>query len=501
MDPDRAPLRLTAEEMRRFGYAAVDLVIDRLTGPRAPRPGRPDTDRLRREPIPTGRRPPEEVLGQVAADILPPEAVTDDPRHFSYLPGAGNYVGAIADFMASSANVSTEHWLAGERAARVEEVVLDWVRVAYGLPETAGGLFTGGGIASTLTALHAARAERLGRPDARGRVYVGDQSNPAIARGLAYLGFGSAQVRTLTTDGRAALDPADLEAAIRADRAEAGRDAGATPFCVVATAGTMSTGAVDPLEEIADICAEHGVWLHVDATYGGAATVVQQGRRLLRGLERADSIAVDPYKWWSRSYDVGCTLFRDGGVLRRAFPTFAGHPAGDRDAHDPANVHDNDARPSHGFHALHLWMSLQVFGLDTIHDAVEHGIALAEYAEKLLRERAHWRIVTPAQLGIVTFRPHLPQLPPDAVDRITGAVARATLDDGHALVLTTDVGGRPVLRLRTTHPETVLEDLTSTIALLDRLLDAETTISLTGSHTESHTEPGPVQPRFPRGPE
>lgn len=456
--------------MCELGHAAVEFVVDRLARiddlPVARRSSRPELEALLREPVPCGPREPLEVLDRVVHTILPACAATDHPRFFSYVPGPSNYVSAVADFLASGANVFAGHWLVGAGAAQVEIVVVDWLRQVFGLPEAAGGTLTSGGTAATLVAVHAARVDRLGQMPGHGaRLYVSDQTHAAIIRGLGFQGFARSQLRRIAARPDMTMDPRALEASIAADR-----DSGATPMCVIATAGTTSTGAVDPLAAIADVCEQHRVWLHVDAAYGGAAVLTERGRRLLRGLERADSIAVDPHKWWFQPYEVGCVLVRDAEVLRRAYTLHAEYLTETRSTADPVNFYDYGPQLTRSFRALKLWMSLQVFGLDAIRSAVEHGLTMAEQAELLLRDRPHWRIVTPAQLGIVTFEPHLPHHAPDRVRGITRAIAEDTIHDGHALVLTTDLGTGPVLRMCTTHPETTTSDLTSTVDLLDRLL-------------------------------
>ncbi|WP_344219131.1 pyridoxal phosphate-dependent decarboxylase family protein, partial [Kribbella sancticallisti] len=239
---------------------------------------------------------------------------------------------------------------------------------------------------------------------------------------------------------------------------------------------TTSTGAVDPLDEIAGLCAEKGLWLHVDAAYGGAAVLTKQGEELLHGLSRADSIAIDPHKWWFQPYEAGCLLVRDADVLRRTYSLHAEYLTETRGV-EPVNFYDYGPQLTRSFRALKLWMTIQVFGLDALRAGVAHGISMAEYAESLLRERPQWMVVTPAQLGILTFRPNLPEGSSPAADRIVRAVAEEMLNDGHALVLTTDLGSGPVLRLCVTHPQTTHEDLETTVDRLTQMLQRQVDIA------------------------
>jgi aromatic-L-amino-acid/L-tryptophan decarboxylase len=462
------PLRLTPAAMRTLGYRAVDAIVDRLVGlaeqPVA-RPWRPAelADRLR-EPVPMAPTDPADVLDRVITQVFGACAATDHPRFFSYVPGPSNYVGAIADFLAAGFNVFSGHWLVGAGAAEVEMTVLDWLRDLVGLPAEAGGIFASGGTEASLIAVHAARKHRCGAPDPRSLVYISDQTHASITRGLAYLGWAPAQVRTLATGAGGVFDPDLLERRIVADRR-----AGCRPLLVVATAGSTSTGAVDPLEALGEVCQRQTTWLHVDAAYGGAAMLVPEGRRLLQGIERADSIAIDPHKWWFQPYGAGCVLVRDAALLRDAY-TLHSEVLTETRAGEPVNFYDYGPELTRSFRALKLWMSLQVFGLDAFSAAVQHGIRLADVAERLIDAHDDWQVVTRAQLGIVTFRPRLPRRSEAEVDDVTRRIATASLDRGHALVLTTEVGGRAVLRLCTTHPETTPADLSGTLDHLTGLL-------------------------------
>jgi glutamate/tyrosine decarboxylase-like PLP-dependent enzyme len=264
--------------------------------------------------------------------------------------------------------------------------------------------------------------------------------------------------------------------------------AGLWPTCVVATAGTTNTGAVDPLDELADVCAAHDLWLHVDGAYGAAAVLSERGQELLGGIGRADSIALDPHKWWYQPYETGCVLVRDESALVDAYSMNAEYLRETRHGSAPLNYYDVGPQLTRGFRALKLWTSFKTFGLDAFRQAVEHGIALAEHAEKCLGER--WEIVSPAQLAILTFRPRLPGATDEQVDAVTRRIATATLEDGFALVLTTEIHGRPVLRLCVTHPETTADDIEKTIALLERLADEAIRLSPGGSDPASPPRSG-----------
>jgi glutamate/tyrosine decarboxylase-like PLP-dependent enzyme len=242
---------------------------------------------------------------------------------------------------------------------------------------------------------------------------------------------------------------------VAADRAQ-----GRRPFCVIATAGSTNTGAVDPLSALADLCAAESLWLHVDAAYGGPAVLCEAGRALLAGVERADSIAVDPHKWLFQPYECGVVLVRHEGALPAAFalhPEYLADVAG-RTAE--VNFFDRGVQLTRGFRALKLWMTIKAFGLAAMRCGIEHGIRTAERAEELLRS-AGWEIETPAQLGIVSFRRG------DDAERHLRTVAEMQAE-GVAAISSTLLHGVTVLRMCTINPATTIADLEATVAALER---------------------------------
>jgi aromatic-L-amino-acid/L-tryptophan decarboxylase len=468
------PLALSPETMRALGYRVIDHLVDRLTGldsrPATGTASRRAMEEKLREPIPEGGTAPDAVLDRVLRDVFPHVISVDHPRFFAFVPGPSNFVGLLADTLAAGHNVFAGHWLAGAGAAEIEIVTIDWLRTLCGFPPSTAGLFVSGGSVATLTALTAARHAILGRHQDDAIVYASDQTHNSLAKDLRVLGFAPGQLRTLPSDEGFRLSAAGLGQAIADDRA-----AGRRPFCVVANAGTTSTGAVDPLPELAAICRAEGLWLHVDGAYGAAAVLTESGRATLRGMELADSLTLDPHKWWFQPYEMGCVLVRDARVLRAAFATDAeaAYLADTRQADTTwtageVNFYEYGVQLTRAFRALKLWMSLQVFGLDAFRQAVAQGIALAEVAERRLRAAPHWEVVTPAQLGVVTFRYVPPGASAAEVDACNRAIVAPMLADGYAVVTSTALRGRPVLRLCPIHPAATEQEIVETIARLER---------------------------------
>lgn len=463
------PLRLPAENMRKVGYRAVDEIVHHLSTVRERPVGRPhdraELERILDLDIPSGPTEAQDVLDHVVRLLSSTITHTDHPRFMAYVPGPSTFAGPLADFLASGFNVHAAGWILGAGPAIVEQATIDWLRQMCRLPETSGGLFLSGGTMANLVAVHAARVDRS--PAAGGHelvLYVTTQTHASIRRGLRFLGFDDRQVHTVAVDENYRLDPSALDAAIRRDRR-----LGRWPLCVVATAGTTNAGTVDPLPAIAEVCERHGVWLHVDAAYGAPAMLTDAGQKVLAGLDLADSIAVDAHKWLFQPYGCGCLLVRNARTLTAAYHLHAEYLTENRLGDEPLSYYDYGPELTRRFRALKLWMSLRMFGVDAFRDAVAHGIALAERAQALLAARPHWSVTTPAQLGIVTFRPHAAELPPADVDALTRDIAAKTLPDGFAMVLSTELDGRPVLRLCTTHPETSEADVAAVIDRLEAL--------------------------------
>jgi glutamate/tyrosine decarboxylase-like PLP-dependent enzyme len=450
------PLSLAPEEFRRLGYRVVDLVVDHLAGLRDLPPivpgDRAALDARLREPPPAAPGDLDEALTLAADVVLRHMQHGDHPRFFARVPGPSSPVGMLGDALAGGMNAIATSWVGGSGPAALELVVIDWLAELLGMPAGTEGVLLSGGSVSSLTALHAARHAKLGGHDPAATVYLSDQTHASIARGLRVLGFAPERIRALPTDPEFRLTVDAVAEAIAQDRA-----AGLRPFCLIATAGTTNTGAVDPLDGLADLAAAHDLWLHVDGAYGAPAALTPQGGRLLAGLERADSLAIDPHKWLFAPYEIGALLVRAPGALEAAF---AMDPEYLRDSTGEVNLRDRGPQLTRTTRALKLWLTIKAFGVDAIRDGIARGIGLAERAEARLRATPGWEIVTPAQLAVVTF----------AHERAAPAtVAARAVDDGYAALTSTVLHGRPVLRLCTINPRTTDAEIDATVARLTEL--------------------------------
>jgi glutamate/tyrosine decarboxylase-like PLP-dependent enzyme len=458
---DRFRIGLSRKEMREFGYAIVDLLAEHFAGGSSERVGA-KSDAAKLIPMfdcdpPESGRDPSELLSQLERDVIPNNLHVDHPRFFAFVPGPNNFVSVMADALAAGFNVFNGTWFGGSAAAAVELGVVRWLCRTCGFPNTAGGLFVSGGSMANLTALVAARHALLQDRTEGAIVYFSDQTHSSVERALRVIGFLPEQLRKLPSDESFQLSIETLRDAIKSDRAKSLR-----PFCVIANAGTTNTGSVDPLNELADLAAKEKLWLHVDGAFGAASILSERGRALLGGLERADSISLDPHKWLFQSFECGCVLVRDVALLKSAFQITADYL---RDVHRDAeqfNPCDHGVQLTRSFRALKVWLSLQTFGLAAFREAITRGFELAEIAERELRSREGWEILSPARMATVCFRF-------GKSDNVQTKLVDATMDDGYALLTSTTLRGAVALRLCTINPRTTDDDVIGTIDRLDKL--------------------------------
>ena len=441
------PLALDAATMRAMGYAVVDLLVDRIEGLSAGPVLRTATagemaERLA-EPAPEEGRPFEELLGRLDREVLPFVGHFDHPRFFGYIPGAGTWPAALGDLIAAATNIDSGSWRESAGPSQLELTVLDWFREWIDYPETAAGVLVSGGSAANLTAIACAREALVG-PMSPGIVaYVGDQSHSSVARACRHLGFRPDQIRILPTDDDLRIRLDDLVAAIDAD-ATAGR----VPFLVVANAGTTNTGAVDDLEAISAVTRDRGLWLHVDGAYGAFAALTDRGRAAMPGLRLADSVTLDPHKWLAMPFEVGCLMVRDGAALERAFelhPEYLQEFGAERRA---VNFADRGLQLTRSSRAIKVWLAIQTFGVDAFRAVIDRALDLTLRAQAAIQADPRLELVTPASLGILTFRRRgAPGDDPDAVDRANERIVAALARAGDVLLTSTVIRGRYAIRL------------------------------------------------------
>jgi len=463
----RGDLQISPERMLELANLASRLVVERVNGlgdePAWRGATRAELEALLREAAPEQGRPAEEVIQRAARDILPIAGRVDHPRFFAFVPSSPTWPGVLADYMAAGHNIFAGTWLGGAGPSQVELVVLDWFRDWIGYPDTAGGLFTSGGSAASLDAFVAAR-EHAGAPE-RATVYMSDQSHTALIRAATIVGIRPQHVRIVASDDHFRADVAQLRRMVTEDR-----DAGYTPVAVCANAGATNTGAVDPLDVMADLCEELGLWFHVDAAYGGFAVLTARGKALLRGMERADSIAMDAHKWLFQPFEAGCLMVKDVRRLEAAFTVHPEYLQDTRWGAEHPNFSDRGLQLSRSLRALKVWMSIQTFGVAAFREAIGRGIELAERAEAYVRSSDLLEIAHPASLGVVCFRvdPRGSDLDETRLEAINEAVQARVIETGIAMMSSTRLRGRYSLRLCILNHNTRWDDVERTLTAIER---------------------------------
>ncbi len=403
-----------------------------------------------------------ELIAYFDGAVARPGIATVSPRFMGYVPGGGLFHSALADFLAAATNKYAGFASAAPGAVRLENATAEWIARVIGFPETAAGTLTSGGSLANLTAIVAARDAR--DAEGGGAVYLTRFAHHCIDKGLHIAGRRNAPRRLIPTDARHRMDVGALAEALERDRA-----ADIRPWLVVASAGTVDTGAVDPLAEIAALCARHGAWLHVDGAYGGLFMLCEEGRAALRGLDAADSVALDPHKTLFLPYGTGAVVVRDGRDLLGAFSASADYiqPLGESGVGpSPADLSPELTRH---FRALRLWLPLQLAGVGAFRAAQSEKIALARHFHARLSALPGWEVGPAPDLSIVAFR-----FRPESgdTDAFNDRLLRRLQADGRVFLSGTRIDGAPWLRCAILSFRTHLTHIDETIDVLARTIVA-----------------------------
>ncbi|HEX6371855.1 MAG TPA: aminotransferase class I/II-fold pyridoxal phosphate-dependent enzyme [Longimicrobium sp.] len=396
--------------------------------------------------LPIGERgaPLEEVMELLERDVVRPGGHPASPGHLAYIPGGGIYHSALADYLAAVTNKYAGIFFTGPGPVRMENQVVRWAADLVGYPATAGGSIASGGSLATLTAVTTARdAHGLRGADyASAVVYLTTQAHHAVEKALRIAGLGEAPVRQVALDERFRMRPDALAEAIAADRA-----AGLRPWLIVAAAGATDTGAVDPLDALADVAQRAGCWLHVDAAYGGFFMMTEQGRAVLAGIERSDSVVLDPHKSLFLPWGAGMVLVRDVGALAEAH---AGTGSYMQDAlrADPGEVSPADVSPelSKPWRSLRMWLPLVLLGTAPFRAALEEKLLLTRYFYDEVRALG-FEVGPEPDLSIVTFRWAPAGMSLERTNALNEAIVEAVRADGRIFLSSTMLDGRFTLRM------------------------------------------------------
>lgn len=341
-----------------------------------------------------------EQLLELLFDRLAPRSFNSaGPGFMAYIPGGGLFHTALADLIADSLNRYTTVWAAAPGLAEVEASVIRWFCDMVGYPASSGGFLSSGGSMANLSAVVAARRDRLRTRLHYGTIYTSDQTHHSVLKAAMIAGIPPENVRQIESDEQFRIRPDLLERRVMSDRAM-----GYEPFLVCSNAGTTNSGAVDPLEEIAELAVRHSLWFHVDAAYGGLFMLTERGRERMRGIERADSITLDPHKGLFLPYGTGCLIVRQVGTLRRAFSVRADYMPALQDTDAQIDISEISPELTRGFRGLRVWLPMKLLGQETFRRALDEKLDLIDVAENRLRSMPGIEIVARPQLSTLAFR-------------------------------------------------------------------------------------------------
>jgi len=465
------------ETFRQLALTAVDLAQSHLGGMREGAVYKPMTPEERRglleQALPDDGRDPGAILDLFRDAVLPHAMGNGHPRFFGWVNSPPAPLGVLAELLAAAMNPSCA---GGDHAAiYVERAAVRWLMELVGFP-TAGsmGLLVSGTSVATIVGLAAARhrvaaahgwdirAEGLQGNRPRLRAYVSAEGHSCLHKAAELLGLGASAVRTVPVDAKFRMDVTALRDAIATDRR-----AGELPFCVAASAGTVGTGAIDPLDPLAELCARERLWLHVDGAYGGLGGLAKELAPAYAGLERADSLALDPHKWLSVPVECGAVLVRDGALLRDTFslvPPYLRTEEG-KGFGGPPWFSEYGVQQTRGFRALKLWMVLQHLGRRGVAALVERHLALARHLMALVDAAPDLERLAPTALSIVAFRYAPPALRSDdaRLDVLNKRLMEQLQTDGEVFLTNTSVGGRFALRACVLHYATTSADVATLV--------------------------------------
>ena len=414
--------------------------------------------------IPTQGRDIQEVVKEMLNEVYSYGARVNHQRFFGFIPGPADLNSWMGDLMSSAYNLHGGCWLTSPTASFIEKTVINWLAQKIGYDTTkSSGLFVSGGSMANLTAMVAARDNKLSFEKIHlGTAYVSDQTHSSIKKALKISGINPKNIRKIPSDSNYKMKIDELENAIKEDIKN-----GLNPFVVIASAGTTNTGSIDPIPEISKICSKYNLWMHVDGAYGASILVSEKYNHLLNGIENADSVSWDAHKWLFQTYSCAMVIVKDKNNLSQSFSENPEYLR-DLDVNDGeinyGNIGIELTRPTR---SLKLWFTLQTLGTKEMSRRIEHGVHLAEYAKKVLNGLSNWEIVSEPSLAVINFRYIDEGLSKNEIDKLNNEISQKALKENFAGVFTTVLNEKVVLRICCINHETIELDIERTIKMLD----------------------------------
>ncbi len=396
-------LELPSEEMQKMGEAALKAAIDHIL--KLPQSPSHNLENARevvaslKEPSPEKGTDFDSLLEWLMNKVIPVSLTTPHPSYMAYIPGGGLYPAAIGDFLGAATNRYAGVSFAAPAASRLEANVLDWFAEWMGYPDSARGILTSGGSLANFSAIVAARRHLLGDDIHKGTLYTTDQAHHCIMKSAILAGIPEKNLRVLGTDDLFRAVPERFERAVKEDQGK-----GFKPFLIIGSAGTTNTGAVDPLHDLADLARNYGLWYHLDAAYGGFFNLCEKGRKKLSGIERSDSVVLDPHKGLFLPYGSGSLIVKEGERLRRAHMLTADYMQDLPTADGDISPTEYSPELSRSFRGLRVWFPLKLFGVQAFREALEEKLELTEWLYRSLRKEPGFEFMAEPELSVLPFR-------------------------------------------------------------------------------------------------
>ncbi|NUO81496.1 aminotransferase class V-fold PLP-dependent enzyme [candidate division KSB1 bacterium] len=396
-------LELSPEAMQRMGESYLRAIVDHLTNlPQSPRSNldnAAEIARALREPAPQSGTPVDELLQFLMQRVIPHSINSAHPAYLGYIPGGGLFPSAVAEFLAAAVNRYVGVWYAAPAAARLETNALEWFAEFMGYPAGTRGIFTSGGSLANFSAVIAARKHILNENISAGTIYLSDQTHHCVMKAAMLAGIPERNIRVLKSDEYFRAVPEFFELAIKADLKN-----GLRPFMIVGNAGTTNTGAIDPLRELAELSEKYSLWYHIDGAYGGFFNLCEEGKRKLLGVERSDSIVLDPHKGLFVPYGCGSLLVKDGERLRRSHVLKADYLQDQFTPEDETNFSEYSPELTRPFRGLQVWLPLKMFGVPAFRENLAEKLRLTEWMYERFLAEPGFECLSVPELSVITFR-------------------------------------------------------------------------------------------------
>jgi glutamate/tyrosine decarboxylase-like PLP-dependent enzyme len=428
---------------------------------------RADLNKALMAPAPAGPTDFDSIVATLEQHVFPYHAREPHPGFLAYIPSCPTFPALLGDWIATGYNFFSGVWPVAAGPNEIEMVVLEWIREWMGLDSGASGLLTSGGSAANTTAVVAARhaAVEKGGDIRKLVVYTSAQAHSSVVRAAWVAGIARDNVRVVDMDDRFRMNAESLRMAIESDRAQ-----GAEPFLVVASAGTTNTGSVDPIDDIANVCLQYGLWLHVDAAYAGFAALTAEGKKLLGRLDRADSLTLDPHKWLFVPFECGCLMVREPSRLADAFRISPEYLRDVEPGEEEVNFADRGVQLTRYSRALKIWFSVKYFGTEVIAAAIQDAMERARLLESLVKSSPDFEILSPAQFGIVCFRARPASTDDADIDSLNEKINARVVEGARFLISSTRLNGMFSLRICTLGYRTTHDDIRNLFETIQRAL-------------------------------